>query len=245
MKSLCLFLFVIACISFTLADDNRSDDEDGKNEGTQKRLHLRAIKHQPCNANPSPSERIRFPKIEDAPLEADPDKGEGCYKISGLVQVLKAIKGQVQIYAETKYGTGNAAEKCRNADARGCGGVGSCVYCDVCSGVKNITKKTSGLVQLDAGNGKKLNCDKGLEPGNMNDVRITFCMPTKKDFLKSQNMDEQFYNQYVSEGRLFFITLFIYNEAVNQLSSSELHQISTPDGDKVIGCHRMVGTVYE
>src|SRR5262249_54120398 len=102
--------------------------------------------------------------------------------------VLKPIKGTVQIYSEVKYGTKAVAEKCRNADSANCGGIGSCVYCQACSGLKNITQKTSGLVQLQSAPGKKLDCERGLEAKTYSDVRINFCMPTKEEFLKQENI---------------------------------------------------------
>jgi len=231
MKSLFVTIFVLFCISNSKADD------DGK------RLLLRLAKYQPCNGKPSPSEGIRLPSIGQAPIVEENEKG--CYTIQGLVQVLRGMKPPFQAYIETKYGTKAPAEKCKGADNNNCGGVGSCVYCNICNGWKNITKKTSATIHLDTGSDKKFDCEKGVDKGNYTDGKLTFCMSTKKEFLQSQNMGEDFWNQYVADGRLFFVTIYTFNEPVNRLSTSELQQIATPDNEKVVGCHRMVGTVYE
>lgn len=76
--------------------------------------------------------------MANAPLKEDKARGPGCYTINGPVIVKKEITGDVQIYTQVRFGTKATPEPCQNADSKGCGGSGSCVYCDVCTNAKNI-----------------------------------------------------------------------------------------------------------
>jgi len=207
-----------------------------------QRLRLKVIKHQPCTSRPTASERIRFPSLADAPLKPDPSKGEGCYILQGPVKVHKKISGTVQILSQVRFSTKGDPEPCQKYDSNGCGGVGSCVYCDVCQNAKTIEKKSSGLVHLTTTDGSSLDCKNGVKAGNYNNIKVSFCLPTKEDVLSSQSIDEKFFDEYAANGRMFFIELKIVNQAVNKWSAKQLQNISN---DKVIGCHKIVGTVYD
>jgi len=206
------------------------------------RLRLKVIKHQPCTGKPSVGEKIRFPNLDHAPLRKDSSRGEGCYSINGPVQVEKSISGTVQIYSDIRFGTKAPIEACQKADSQGCGGYGSCVYCDVCSSAKKIDRTAFGL---DWTGGKSLDCQKGVEPGNYDDVSIKFCLPTKEDVLKSEAIDSDFWDEYASSGRMFFVTIYLFNQNVNTLPSDQLKNIATTDNQDVIGCHKIVGSIYE
>jgi len=225
---LTVWLVCIACTNFALGDGD-------------KRLQLKIHKHQSCTKGGSASEKIRFPGIDEAPLTADTDKGDGCYQIKGTVRVLQQITGQVQLYVETKYGTKAPTEQCHGADSDNCGGAGSCVYCDACAGIKDLGKSA---VKLVVGN-KQFDCKKGLAPKNYTDIKISFCMPTKADFLKTQNIDEEFWNRYGASGQMVFITMYIFNQKVNTMPRSELEKIAFPESDQVIGCHKLVGSIFD
>jgi len=231
MKSYLLvaWLVYILCNDFVLGDE-------------QRRLELKINRHQPCTkAGGSPSERIRFPSIDDAPLQPDPDKGDGCYLIKGTVQVLKPLSGTLQLYVETKYGTKAPTEPCHGADDSNCGGAGSCVYCDACEGIKDLSKSA---VQLVIGK-QAFDCKTGLVAKNYTDIKISFCMPTKADFLKTQKIDEDFWNRYGASGQMVFITMYIFNRPINTMARSDLEKIASPDSDQVIGCHKLVGSIYD
>lgn len=210
-----------------------------------KRLQLRVIKHQPCTSKYQSSERIRFPPLAKAPLVKDEHRGDGCYTMRGPVSVRKSIKGTVQAYVEVRSGIKAPLEKCTNADSNGCGGVGSCVYCDVCSEAKRLEKSTSGFVHIDSGS-TKLDCNAGIDPGNYTDIKLSFCMPTKAEFLGAEGIDEEIWNENVGEGgRTFLLTTYLFARPVNRLSSSELQKIATDTSDQVIGCHKLIGSIYE
>jgi len=233
MKVLSIALIMATFISFIAsAPANKGD-----------RLRLKIIKHQPCTSGKSSvGERIRFPNLDHAPLQTDPTRGDGCYTINGPVQVKKSISGTVQIYAEIKFGTKAAIEPCRKADNNGCGGYGSCVNCDACSNAKKIDQTSFGL---DSSTGKSLDCQNGLQSGNYTDIRVHFCLPTKEDVLKSENIDSSFWDEYASGGHMFFVTIYMFNQNVNSLSSNQLQFMATTDNRDVIGCHKIVGSIYE
>jgi len=178
-------------------------------------------------------------------LVKDERRGPGCYTMQGPVNVRKPIQGSVYTYVEIRSGVKAPIEKCVNADSNGCGGVGSCVYCDVCSEVKRLEKSTSAFLQIDAGN-KKMDCAAGIDPGNYTDIKMTFCMPTKTEFLEAEDIDEEIWDQNVGEGgRTFLTTVYIFAKPINKLSQSELEKIATDTGDQVIGCHKLIGNIYE
>jgi len=216
----------------------------GSTSAGGKRLQLKVIKHQPCTTRSTPSERIRFSPISKAPLINDEDRGDGCYAISGPVQVRKGIHGTVQVYVEAKSGSKSNPEKCTGADSKNCGGVGSCVYCDLCQSIEQVKKTTSNSVQITQA-GKQLDCENGVNAGNYSDIRISWCMPTKEEFLKAEGIGEDIWNQNNDGGHMFFMTIYVFNKAVNTLSNEELQKIATDDNDQVIGCHRMVCTLYD
>jgi len=210
--------------------------------GDDARLELKLFKDQPCTKG-TPYEKIRLPNNDEAPLKPDPDRGDGFYLIKGTVQVLQPITGQLQAYVETKYGTKAPVEECRGADDNGCGGAGSCVYCDLCEGIKTLSK--SSAVQLVIGN-KNIDCKKGLAKKNYTDIVVSWGMPTRNEFLKSQNIAQDFWDRYGASGQMVFVTMYIFcGKQVNTLSRSELQKIATPESDQICGCHKLVGSIRD
>jgi hypothetical protein len=239
MKSL---LYVLT-VSLALCSLIRSAPT-GEEGSDKKRLQLKIVKHQPCTTRVPPNEHIRFSSMNKAPLVKDEEKGDGCYSIKGPVLVRKDIRGVVQIYVQARTGSKGPIEKCNKADKSNCGGVGSCVYCDVCSTAKAVEQTTSSRVSVESG-GKPMDCENGVTAGNYTDIKISFCMPTKQEFLDAEGIDEDIWNQNSEGGHSFFMDIKIFNKAVNTMSSSELQKIATDDSDQIIGCHRLVGNVYE
>jgi hypothetical protein len=204
----------------------------------EERLGLEVIRHQPCkSANAAANgrnnwvEKIRFPNSTESPLTPDPDH-PGCYKIQGSVFVKERITGDLQMYIEMRHrpDADKPPVMCHNPDeATGCGGFGSCLYCDACSSFAQDTGKVTRAKILLAG--KSINCQTGLEPGLKQDVSLQFCLPTKKEFLESQGMTEQVWNQIMKDtsnggannvNKLsLFLTIFIFNSKVNRLMISQ------------------------
>jgi len=228
---------IIACGLFSIIQSAPS--------AGNRRLQMRILRHQPCTAKPTASERIRFSSMSKAPLVNDEQHGDGCYTIQGPVTVRKAIQGTVQIVVEAKSGTKAPIEKFTGADSHNCGGFGSCVYCDICSSMKEIERSTSGFVHVEMGNGKQFDCENGLSAGNYTDIRMNFCMPTKNEFLEAEGIGEDVWKANGEGGHTFMMTMYIFNKAVNKLSQSELSKITTDNSDQVIGCHKLIGSVSE
>jgi len=215
-------------------------------DSSNKRLRLSLIKHQPCTAKPTPSERIRFPNSVQAPLVDDPERGPGCYILKGPVRVSKAVYGTVQIALKSRINSRGDPEKCSGADVYGCGGIGSCVYCDICQTKRDLESKTSTTVHV-LSNGKPIDCDRGIAAGNHSDISISFCMCTKEEFFKATDTNEELWNSKGTQGggHLLFLQFYLFNQAVNKLSSSALNTIASDDSDQVIGCHKWVCKVYD
>lgn len=235
MKSLLILALVTASSVFSV--DSAATKGD--------RLRLKIIKHQPCTRKSTVSEKIRFPTLAQAPLANDTRRGNGCYVINGPTTISKPISGTVQVYTELKLSTKGAVEQCQNADNSGCGGAGSCVYCDTCTTGGTIEKTSSGLVQVSSTDGKPFDCHSGVRPGTYGNIRISFCMPTKEEVLKSQNIDEDFWQKNAAQGRMFLVTMYVFDEKVNGLSSAEMLKKANTDNPHVIGCHKIVGSIYE
>jgi len=240
------FLSIVSMIVSTIFISSISSAPASASIKKNDRLRLTVLKHHPCNGKSTIGERIRFPNLAHAPLQKDTSRGEGCYSINGPVQVKKSITGTVQIYSEIRFGTQNAPiEPCRQADNRGCGGFGSCVYCDACSSAKKIDKTSFGL---DWTGGKPLDCQKGLQAGNYSDINIKFCLPTKDDLLNSNVIDTSMLDGYASGGHIFSVTVYLFNENVNNLSANQLQKMAaagSSDNQKMIGCHKIVGSIEE
>jgi len=205
----------------------------------EKKLALKIVKHQPCTTG-SPQERIRFPSNQDAPLQDDKEKGDGCYALKGKVSVLKDITGSVQMLTVMQYGTNAEVEQCHGADDNGCGGVGSCVYCDACKQMKELS---TSAVQLEVGN-KPIDCKAGLKAKQYDNIKVSFCMPYKSEFLAAYNMEEDFFDKYV-KNRLFFMTIYVFNKEINSLPRDKVFAMAKPDHPQVIGCHKLVGRLYD
>lgn len=90
-----------------------------------------------------------------------------------------------------------------------------------------------------------VNWAQGLAAGTYSNLRISFCMPTREQFLTSQGIDEATWEQERTTGRMVFMTLYVFNRSINRLPLSDLQKIATADSAQIIGCHRIVGSVYE
>jgi len=234
-----LYIIVVACGLICLIESAPSGT------GSGKRLQLQILKAQPCLTHSPPWERIRFSPLAKAPLTPDTSRGDGCYQMLGPVSVRKPIQGTVQFYVEGRSGIKSPIEKCTGADSHGCGGFGSCVYCDVCSSMKEIEKSTSGYVHVEMGGGKPFDCDNGLQAGNYTDIKFLLGMPTKSEFLDAEGISEDIWNSNGDGGHTFMMTIYVFNKAVNTLSPSDLQKIANDSSDQWIGCHKLIGSVSE
>jgi len=214
------------------------------NSAPSRRLKLTIIKHQPATRKPTKSERIRFPDMAQAPMQDDSERCEGCSYFQGPVKVSKAIKGTVQAFVVMKLGATSEPEQCQKADKNGCGGFGSCVYCDVRGNAKTVEAKSSGFITLKSTDGKSLDWESGLEPGTYDNIRVNFRMPTADEVKKMANVDQDTMDQAMEGGKkMFFLEVFLFDTEVNTLSHSELMKMATTDNEHVIGSHKIAGSI--
>uniref|UniRef100_A0A915PX97 Uncharacterized protein n=1 Tax=Setaria digitata TaxID=48799 RepID=A0A915PX97_9BILA len=143
-------------------------------------------------------------------LREQPDK-PGCYIVAGRMDVTREFKSDFSVYTElrtsasrrkvgkkqSRWGTlltfanicisrnqtFQPAEPCINQQPDGCGGYGSCLYCDTCNKLNSITSMKIELLS----NGEKLNCETRLSPGIYDDIQLSFCLP-QMEALKTEGL---------------------------------------------------------
>uniref|UniRef100_A0A914MR19 Uncharacterized protein n=1 Tax=Meloidogyne incognita TaxID=6306 RepID=A0A914MR19_MELIC len=118
-------------------------------------LNLQLIKHQPCAFRQDKSKwerKVEFeggnekegPKLIPRPNETN------CYSIGGKVTVYSEFKGEFSIYLELRSSANKkqVPEQCNNRKEDGCGGFGSCLYCDACQTLET-NKELKAQLLLD------------------------------------------------------------------------------------------------
>ncbi|KAI6222598.1 hypothetical protein M3Y95_00910600 [Aphelenchoides besseyi] len=188
-------------------------------------MDLELIKHQPClYKEKSKWER----KLE---FEAGTDKSgpkliqrpgsDNCYSIGGQVKVFQEFKGEFSIYLELRSTASKTQvpESCQKQRPDGCGGFGSCLYCNACKTLSE-SKGVNAQLLLD---GKPINCGDSLKPGTYEDLELVFCLPELDDILQSQGLSrESFKNLVQSEdGKSLrsmgiFATIYIFDTDVSK-----------------------------
>lgn len=218
-------------------------------------------RHFPCSANAGPSKeniRIRFPSYKSPGVkftaEQNPD-GHKCFRMSGgEVEVFSpGLNGSAKYYVhfETKIGINGKPERCINADKDGCGGIGSCIHCDIC---KNMGGQFKNFVQiLEKDQPVKCSAD-GLPPGKYKNISLRVCLPTKNELLpfldQNTNRAEQLWNLFVSSrargGKIpLVITSRLFDRPINKLSKKELYELIRGNKAGLIGCHRIYATISQ
>jgi len=200
-----------------------------------KKLGIRVIRHQPCRAGNGA--HIIFDGSDKAPVKEDPAAGEGCYKLHGTVKVEKELKGSINLYVESKNGTRAEPIECKNANEDGCGGLGSCIFCDACGALKKEVKNDFQLLS----DGKPIDCKSGLKPGTYSNIALNFCAPDEDEFLRLEHIDRKAWDELIgSKGTTIYMVIHIFDTAVNKLSKAELNAAIASE----IGCHKLVLNVY-
>ncbi|VDN04065.1 unnamed protein product [Thelazia callipaeda] len=202
--------------------------------------------------------RIKFPSYKTNGVKFNADDnlhGHKCFRMSG---------GEVEVYPpglnsttkyyvhlETKIGISGKPERCVNADANGCGGVGSCVYCDICKNMGGTLRNFVQILEKD----KPMTCTaKGLPAGKYKSISLRVCLPTKNELLpfldQNTNRAEQLWNLFVSSraraGKIpLVITARLFDHPINQLSKKELYGLIRESKTGMIACHRIYATVSQ
>lgn len=227
MQLVYLCLFVCAT---TIASAKSGDDEIG----------LDLIQHETCAGGYIPTQRdpairrgggrgkreartwkkkIEFPSLDPTGgTKLVSDRQPGCYHITGDVKVHQLLRNNVQFYVtvNSKASRNNSPMPCKDYSPRnGCGGYGSCVYCNTCEDI--ATSKTArGTRASLQRRGRPLKCGEKLRRGIHRDISLRFCLPTKSEFLKLLGMKEELFDKIIkSQGdggnrHSVFITLYIF-----------------------------------
>ncbi|CEF62038.1 Hypothetical protein SRAE_1000031400 [Strongyloides ratti] len=199
LKSVVLLIFGFLfkyCISL-------SSDNDFK-------VDLELIKHQPCAYNKEKSKwnkKIEFQKGTDksGPKLVKISNQPPCFSLTGIVKVHETFRNPFSIYLEIRTSTNKKQlpEPCRNRQKDGCGGIGSCLYCNACEHLSNdikneTTNQLGSLVKAKLlMDNKPMNCDTILEPGTYDNIQLAFCLPTLDEILISQGLTKEEFKTYI------------------------------------------------
>ncbi|KAM3727870.1 Holliday junction branch migration complex subunit RuvA [Dirofilaria immitis] len=224
-------------------------------------LSVEIERHFPCPYSTGPSKentRIRFPshKSDGVKFTAEENSdGNKCFRMSGgEVEVFPpGLDGsnKYYIHLETKIGINGKPERCINADADGCGGVGSCVYCDIC---KNMGGTLKNFVQILEKDHLAKCSEDGFAPGKYKDISLRVCLPTKDQLLPflDQNTEraEQLWNLFVSSraraGKIpLVITARLFDRPINRLSRKQIAELIRDAKKSLIACHRIYATISQ
>ncbi|KAI6211136.1 hypothetical protein M3Y96_00401700 [Aphelenchoides besseyi] len=223
-------------------------------------LAVKIDRHFPCNSKTGPSKenlRIKFPSYKQAGVKFTEERdsaGNKCYRMSGgTVKIYPpGLDGSKKYYVhvETRIGINGKPERCINADKDGCGGIGSCVHCDIChdqSGLKNF-------VQIFKGN-KLAQCNaESMAAGDFSDVSLRVCLPNKsemmafldKDPKRAEEMWHFLMNSRGKSGELpLVIVARLYDRPINKLSAAELKDAVHGSRIGLLGCHAIYASAME
>nr|CAD2189937.1 unnamed protein product [Meloidogyne enterolobii] len=173
-------------------------------------LNLQLIKHQPCA------------------FRQDKSKWERkCYSIGGKVTVYSEFKGEFSIYLELRSSANKkqVPEQCNNRREDGCGGFGSCLYCDACQTLET-NKELKAQLLLD---GKPLSCGEGVKPGIYENMELAFCLPNADEMLKSQGLTKETFKSLIQSedggnnvhSLGVFATIYVFDRDVRKLMQTQ------------------------
>ncbi|VDL72506.1 unnamed protein product [Nippostrongylus brasiliensis] len=193
--------------------------------GDDINFQLDLIKHQPCNrgANAKWTKKLEFesgtdkvgPKLEPIPNRPN------CYTIGGKVDVLEDFRGEFSIYLELRNTASKkqVPESCVKQNADGCGGFGSCLYCNACKTFGDNVGVQAQLL-LD---GNPIKCSDGLNKGTYDNLKLAFCLPKMEDILHTQGLTKETFLQLIRNDDTqtvqkmgIFATVYIFDTDVSK-----------------------------
>uniref|UniRef100_A0AC35FFJ6 Uncharacterized protein n=1 Tax=Panagrolaimus sp. PS1159 TaxID=55785 RepID=A0AC35FFJ6_9BILA len=192
-------------------------------------LNLELIKHQTCNYKKAAKweKKLEFEAGNDkSGPKLIPTPGNTCYKIGGKVKVLKEFKGEFSIYLEIRSSASKkqVPESCNNQKPSGCGGFGSCLYCNACETL-SASKGVKATLLL---NGEPINCGDGLKPGTYDNIELVFCLPNIDEILQSQGLSKETFKNLVQseDGQSLrsmgiFATVYVFDTDVSKLMQTQ------------------------
>lgn len=235
-----LFLFIVSIICCVDAE-----------------LSITIERHFPCSSEkgPVPSNlRIKFPSYKSPGvkfMQESDSKGRTCFALSGgSVEVFPpGLDGTKKYYVhlEMRFGIHGKPERCLNADENGCGGIGSCVYCDICTNAEDYRN----FVQIYQG-GVPARCDSaGLAPGSHTDLALRVCLPNEHELLplvdKNVQRAQQIMDIVVStrarSGKIpVVIAARLFDRPINNIPMNALNDMLFGSKMGMIGCHYIYAT---
>ncbi|KAI6241759.1 hypothetical protein M3Y99_00296300 [Aphelenchoides fujianensis] len=224
-------------------------------------LAVKIDRHFPCNAKTGPTKenlRIKFPSYKQAGVDFKEERdanGNKCYRMSGGTVKIFAPGLQADkkyfVHVETRIGINGKPEKCINADKDGCGGIGSCVHCDICHSMGGKLKEFVKIFKAD----KPAQCDaESMSAGDHSDLSLRVCLPNKNDMMsfldkdpkRAEEMWKFLMNSRGKAGELpLVIAARLYDRPINKLSPAELKDALHGSKDGMIGCHYIYITVRD
>jgi len=225
-------------------------------------ISVKIERHFPCSPSSGPSTEIlliKFPSYKTPGVHFSIDKTDSshkCFRMSGGdVEIFPpGLDGTKKYYVhlETRIGIHGKPERCVNADDDGCGGIGSCIHCDICSTYAGSSLKN--FVQIFKGSELAECTADGLPPGEYGDLALRVCLPTKKDLLpfldQNANRAEQLWDIFVSSrarsGEIpLVVAARIFDRPINKLSKRELNDALHGSKEGMIGCHWIYATIAQ
>ncbi|KAF8382464.1 hypothetical protein PRIPAC_71606 [Pristionchus pacificus] len=223
-------------------------------------INVRIERHFPCSASTGPKKEnllLKFPSYKQLGVDFHEEinaAGNKCFRMSGgrVTIFPPGLSGTKKYYVhlETRIGIHGKPERCVNADSEGCGGIGSCVHCDICKtygGLKNY-------VQIFQGTRPAQCSAQGLPSGEYEDLSLRVCLPTKNELLpfldQNASRAEQLWELFVSSrarsGEIpLVIAARIFDKPINNLPASEINDLLHGSKSGMIGCHWIYATVSQ
>ncbi|KAF7632938.1 hypothetical protein Mgra_00007640 [Meloidogyne graminicola] len=194
-------------------------------------LNLQLIKHQPCAYRPDKSKWERKVEFEAGNEKEGPKlipraNETNCYSIGGKVTVYSEFKGEFSIYLELRSSANKkqVPEQCNNRREDGCGGFGSCLYCDACQTLETNKELKAQLLL----NGKPISCGEIVKPGTYENMELAFCLPNADEMLKSQGLTKETFRSLIqSDGGNnihslgVFATIYVFDRDVRKLMQTQ------------------------
>lgn len=240
-------ILLICCLSFA---------------STAGDIAVKIERHFPCSPSSGPSKentKIRFPSYKSPGvnfIEEKDTQGHKCFRMEGgKVEVfapgLESTK-KYYVHVEIRIGIHGKPERCVGGDKDGCGGIGSCVHCDICHSMGGNFRN---FIQIYKNN-EPAKCNaESFAPGSYDDLALRVCLPTKNELLpfldQNSNRAEQLWDIFVSSrarsgGEIpLVIAARLFDRPVNKLSPKELNDGLHGSKKGMIGCHWIYATVSQ
>jgi len=223
-------------------------------------ISVKIERHFPCSPSTGPSKenmRIKFPSYKSTGVNFREEKSDGhkCFRMSGgKVEVYPpGLDGSKKYYVhlETRIGISGKPERCVNADKEGCGGIGSCVHCDICRTMGGSLKNFVQIYQKD----EPAKCSaEGLPSGEYTDLSLKVCLPTKNELLpfldsnssRAQQIWELILSTKGKSGQIpLVVAARIFDRPINKLSIKELNDALHGSKKGMVGCHWIYATISQ